>query len=80
MGAPRLKPREIPVDAPDNRVEIEAGGRKLNFFCVSMGNPHAVTFDLYPEDEEFYRLGALLEKHPIFPRRANIEFCRIANG
>ncbi len=80
MGAPRLKPREIPVDAPDNRVEIEAGGRKLNFFCVSMGNPHAVTFDLYPEGEEFYRLGALLEKHPIFPRRANIEFCRIANG
>ena len=35
MGAPRLKPREIPVDAPDNRVEIEAGGRKLNFFCVN---------------------------------------------
>ena len=44
MGAPRLKPREIPVDAPDNRVEIEAGGRKLNFFCVSMGNPHCVLF------------------------------------
>ena len=77
MGAPRLDPAQIPVAAASNQVELEAAGRRLRFFCVSMGNPHAVTFDLYPEGGEFHRLGALLERHPAFPRRANIEFCRV---
>ena len=77
MGAPVFDPALIPVDAGDNRVTLEAGGRTLRFFCVSMGNPHAVTFDLFPEGEEFTRLGALLERHSVFPRRANIEFCRV---
>ena len=77
MGAPRFAPEEIPVAAESNRVSLEAGGRRLDFFCVSMGNPHAVTFDLYPEYDEFLRLGAPLERHPVFPRRANVEFCRM---
>ena len=77
MGAPRFAPGEIPVDAPTNAVTLEAGGRRLGFLCVGMGNPHAVTFDLYPDEEEFRRLGPLLERHPAFPRRANIEFCRV---
>ena len=77
MGAPRFAPAEIPVASESNRVTLDAGGRTLRFFCVSMGNPHAVTFDLYPRDAEFTRLGALLERHPIFPNRANIEFCRL---
>ena len=77
MGAPRFDPAEIPVDAESNRVALDVEGRGLNLFCVSMGNPHAVTFDLYPDDEEFARLGARLERHALFPRRANIEFCRL---
>ena len=80
MGVPRLDPAEIPVAAPSNRVMIDLDGREASFFCVSMGNPHAVTFDCYPEDESFYRLGAMLERHPLFPARANIEFCRIRDG
>ena len=55
-------------------------GYRLNFFCVSMGNPHAVTFDLYPEDDSFYRLGPALENHAAFPAKANIEFCRVCDG
>ena len=77
MGAPIFEPAQIPVDAPDNQITLDVEGHRLRFFCVSMGNPHAVTFDLYPEDGLFHRLGAILEKHPIFPRRANIEFCRV---
>ena len=77
MGAPRLESAEIPVAAPSNQITLELDGAPTRFFCVSMGNPHAVTFDLYPGDEAFHRLGAMLEKHPIFPARANIEFCRI---
>ena len=77
MGAPRFEPEAIPVAADSNRIALQVGGRTLRFFCVSMGNPHAVTFDLYPEDDEFLRLGAALETHAIFPRRANVEFCRV---
>ena len=77
MGAPDFDPARIPVAAGSNRVALEAEGHKLNFFCVSMGNPHAVTFDLYPEDAAFAALGPALERHPAFPRRANIEFCRL---
>ena len=76
MGAPRFEPEQIPVAGPSNALTLEAEGRALRFFCVGMGNPHAVTFDLYPDDGEFMRLGPLLERHPAFPKRANIEFCR----
>lgn len=77
MGAPRFDPAEIPVDADTNRVTIDLDGQPARFFCVSMGNPHAVTYDLYPDDAPFRRFGAMLERHPLFPRRANIEFCRL---
>ena len=77
MGAPRFAPEEIPVAADSNTITLEVGGHRLRFFCVSMGNPHAVTFDLYPDDETFATLGPILERHPIFPRRCNIEFCRV---
>lgn len=77
MGAPSFDPAQIPVAAESNAITLEVGGRRLNFFCVGMGNPHAVTFDLFPDDETFATLGPLLERHPIFPRRCNIEFCRV---
>ena len=77
MGAPLFDPVKIPVAADTNRVHIDLDGRMCEFFCVSTGVPHAVTFDLFPENADFLRLGAMLEAHPLFPRKANIEFCRV---
>ena len=77
MGVPRFEPAAIPVNAPSNVVTVALDGVDVRFFCVSMGNPHAVTYDLYPDDAAFYRLGPMMERHPLFPRRANIEFCRL---
>jgi len=77
MGAPIFDPDRIPVAADSNAVTLNVAGRTMRFFCVSMGNPHAVTFDLFPDDEAFATLGPLLEYHPVFPRRCNIEFCRV---
>lgn len=77
MGAPCFDPARIPVAAASNQVQVEVDGRRLSFFCVSMGNPHAVCFDLFPDDADFRCLGALMERHPLFPARANIEFCRV---
>ena len=77
MGTPCTIPERIPVAADGNRITVALEGQPVTFFCVSMGNPHAVTYDLYPEGERFRRLGAFMERHPLFPRRANIEFCRL---
>ena len=77
MGKPRLQPAEIPVNAPSNRVQIELDGRTAEFFCASTGVPHAATFDIFPESDDFLRLGAQMECHPVFPSKSNIEFCRM---
>ena len=77
MGAPEFDPALIPVAAGSNAVTLEGAGRRLRFFCVGMGNPHAVTFDHFPDDATFAALGPALERHPVFPRRCNIEFCRL---
>ena len=77
MGAPEFAPAHIPVSADTNRVRVQLDGREIEFFCVSMGNPHAVTFDVFPEKEDFLRWGAELERHPLFPAKVNVEFCRL---
>ncbi len=77
MGAPEFRPEHIPVAAETNRVRIPLDERVVEFFCVSMGNPHAVTFDIFPERKDFVRLGPELEHHPLFPAKANIEFCQL---
>ena len=77
MGRPRFAPEDIPVSSPDNFITADLDGQAVRFCCVSMGNPHAVTFDCYPEDEAFYRFGPRMEHDPRLPRRANVEFCRL---
>lgn len=77
MGEPEMEPAHIPVNADSNQIRVELDGRMVSFFCVSMGNPHAVTFDLFPNEADFHRLGAIMENHPVFPAKANIEFCRV---
>ena len=78
MGEPGFVPAQIPVLADSHRVQITVpDGTTLTFVCVNIGNPHAVTFDLFPEDDWFYRYGPWLEHHPLFPDRINVEFARV---
>jgi len=58
-------------------VRLTGAGRTLDFVCVSMGNPHAVTFDEAARGPEFYTLGPAFETHEAFPERANIEFTQV---
>jgi len=62
------------VDYP---LKIE--GKVFNITCVSMGNPHAVVVieDLSQFPVSFY--GPLIENHPIFPKRTNVEFIEVIN-
>ncbi len=76
MGVPSLNTAVIPMDSKSNQVTLSLDGRDVRFFCVSMTYPHAVTFDMFPGDDDFRRLSALVENHPVFPRKTNVEFCR----
>ena len=80
MGMPRLERSEIPMLGPPGRVvdeEIRAGDRTFRITAVSMGNPHAVTFVDDAAAFPVERYGPLLENHPSFPRRTNVEFVQV---
>jgi len=82
MGEPCLNPVDIPVLAGSDLVveeEMEVCNRKLTFTAVSMGNPHCVIFVKDLNDLEFDILGPAIEKHPLFPKKTNVEFVRVDN-
>jgi len=81
MGAPELNGRKIPVDTDEQAIDIElkAGDVRLTGTAVSMGNPHFVTFTPL-NNATIDRLGPLMENHPFFPNRANIEFASVKDG
>ncbi len=59
------------------RKAIEVCGRIIHFTCISMGNPHAITFEERAQDDSFYALGPAAEKHEFFPERTNVEFTAV---
>ena len=81
MGAPITEAAEIPVMAetsPVTDLKLTAFDREFTFTCVSMGNPHAVTFideDVSTFDVEKY--GRVFEQDEHFPHKANIEFVNV---
>lgn len=82
MGPPILQHDQIPTTLPGQpplNVPVEVGGRKFDVTCVSMGNPHCITFVDEVNDDWVLRVGPLLEKHPAFPRRVNAEFIQIVS-
>ena len=72
MRSPSLAPRDLPLtaEAPWRDEPIEVAGERLRVTAVSMGNPHAVTFDPVPRE----RVGPALEIDARFPERVNVGF------
>jgi diaminopimelate epimerase len=82
MRAASLEPDAVPVVAlaPVMEEPFSAGEQSsVKLTCVSMGNPHAVTFDDIPPDQRV-TLGPVLEKHTRFPRGANVGFARVVGA
>ena len=82
MGAPILKSADIPTTLPGDppiRQKLSAAGREFEVTCVSMGNPHCVTFVDEINDDWVLRVGPEVERHPAFPRRSNAEFIQIVS-
>ena len=77
MGQPKLL---SPAPA-----SLSVGKSELSLTLVSMGNPHAVAFcdpaqtysQLLAQATE---QGPLVETHPLFPQRTNVEFVNVQGG
>lgn len=82
MAEPILVSSEIPttlVGDPPVKVPLEVAGRTLEVTCVSMGNPHAVTFVDEVNDDLVLNIGPQVEVHEAFPRRINAEFIQVVS-
>jgi diaminopimelate epimerase len=80
MGKAIFKSREIPVnsDLPEFiGQKIRAGDHEFEVNCVSVGNPHCVVIKQELDEQEIRKYGPLLENHPIFPNRINVQFARV---
>ncbi len=81
MGAPILDAPQIPADFPVSPVvaqPLRVADQTYSVTCVSMGNPHCVTFlqeDV--RDLDLEKIGPQFESHPAFPKRVNTEFVNV---
>ena len=84
MGCPRLLAAEIPTTlaAADQQVinrPIEVAGKSWQVTCVSMGNPHCITFVEDVATIPLEAIGPKFEHHPTFPQRTNTEFIEVVS-
>ena len=85
MGEPRLLAREIPTTlaAADQKVvnlPLEVAGKTWNVTCVSMGNPHCITFVEDVAGIALEQLGPQFEANAVFPQRTNTEFIQVVRS
>lgn len=82
MGEPVLEAEKIPVihgTSPVIGKSITVDRKELVFTCVSMGNPHAVTFVEDPQSFPVEACGKRVETNPLFPNKTNVEFVQVIN-
>ncbi|HEY7745435.1 MAG TPA: diaminopimelate epimerase [Desulfuromonadales bacterium] len=83
MGRPRLTRGEIPMTGdPDGQVvnaELKILDRTFHITAVSMGNPHCVIFVDNVAEFPVEKYGPVIERHPLFPNRTNVEFVEIVS-
>jgi diaminopimelate epimerase len=80
MGEPILEADRIPTTLPGNPVadvELPVANQRLRVTCLSMGNPHCVSFVDEATDELVLGLGPKIEHDAHFPQRVNVEFVEV---
>ncbi|MEM8780145.1 MAG: diaminopimelate epimerase [Cyanobacteria bacterium P01_G01_bin.49] len=82
MGNPFLLAKEIPttlVKADEKVINqpLEVAGQSWLVTCVSMGNPHCITFVDKVAKIELEKIGPQFEHHSVFPERTNTEFIEV---
>lgn len=58
---------------------IDVEGERIEVTPVSLGNPHCVVVVPDLERVDVCRLGRLIERHPAFPARTNVQFAQVVS-
>jgi len=82
MGKPNLSSESVPMSVtpsiePVVKYPLRLGADVLEVTCLSMGNPQCIIFVADVNAINLAEIGPLLENHPIFPDRANVEFASV---
>ncbi len=80
MGTATFASDRIPVVGPPREVVnelLEVDGQSLTVTAVSIGNPHCVVFVPDLLDVDLVVTGPLIEHHPLFPHRTNVQFAEV---
>ena len=79
MGAPKWERSSLPMLGEGTAINatLPVDGEPYNVTCLSMGNPHCVTFvenvDEFPVDY----VGPTIEEDKTFPKRTNVGFAQV---
>ncbi len=79
IGVPILERKKIPVRGRGRfciNETLKLNGRKVKITSVSLGNPHTLIF-VKEFSPQWQKIGEMVENHPTFPRRTNVEFVKI---
>lgn len=82
MGKAIFNSQQIPINSTEPEFiaqKIQVGDRKYEVNCVSVGNPHCVIIKKDLDQAEIRKYGPLLENHPLFPNRINVQFAKVIN-
>jgi diaminopimelate epimerase len=82
MGVPKLLAAEIPttlVSGDQKAIDqpLQVADKSWDVTCVSMGNPHCVTFVADVAAINLEVIGPQFEHHSAFPQRINTEFIQV---
>ena len=80
MGKAILKASDIPVLYDSETVikkPLTVNDKEHIVTCVSMGNPHCVTFVDDVDSLDLEKIGPYFENHEAFPQRINTEFVEV---
>ena len=80
IGKANFIAREVPVlfDKQECFSEpLQVLDKTFSIHCVSVGNPHCVILCDEISEEVARKYGPLIEKHPMFPNRINVQFVRV---
>lgn len=78
MGVVKLDWRDIPLGEACDTLHLPLSlGPLSDPVGINVGNPHAVFFVPNAEQIDLTSLGPVLERHKLFPERANIEVAQI---
>ena len=74
MGLPGLSWQDIPLSEAVDSLSLPIDGAPV---ATGMGNPHCTFFVEDAEAVGIEERGALIEHHPLFPKRTNVQFASL---